>query len=63
MNIDIFLTKSELYFEKITPVITALFEICPVDVDFFEIYVLPALHSIFKFDKNKYKFEDFITDE
>lgn len=63
MNIDIFLTKSELFLEKITPVIRALFEICPKNIDFFEAYVIPTLSRMFKDDKVIPQLEDIATKE
>ncbi|KAL4502183.1 hypothetical protein ABPG72_000418 [Tetrahymena utriculariae] len=62
MNIDIFLTKSDLYFEKITPVIKALQVIAQEGVDFFQDYVLKALEDIFKGNKIC-TFEEIISDE
>ena len=40
MNVDIFLTKSESYFTKLSKVFSSLVAICPDNKDFFETYIL-----------------------
>ena len=63
MNVDIFLTKSDLYFAKLAKVFVSLVAICPDDKDFFESYVLVALTTLFRDYKPRVPFESLLTDD